>query len=384
MTITIMSDPSIDNLSIGNSSIAKEGNFPVVTIHLEHILKNYKLACQLAPKAKVMAVVKADAYGHGALEVCRALHEADAFAVARVSEGVLLKSSGIKNDIYVLEGFLNKDELQSCRDFNLIPYVHNKYQLDLLDDNFPIWIKTNTGMNRLGFTPKQITELFDLLKRKNIVGIASHFANADQPKHPSNQSQIDAFYKIVEKLDLGVDVSFANSDCIMTMPDQHLDWIRPGIMLYGSAAGAVTDKRLNHGMTLTAPIIAVRELEAGDKIGYGGSWQALESCRVAVVGLGYADGYPREMPEGTPVLVQGMRRRLVGRISMDMLFVELEEEDRVEVSERITFWGETLSIDEIAECCGSIAYTLMTGLTQRIRRIYQTEYNPKFQEQLEE
>jgi alanine racemase len=371
MTITIMSDPPI----LGNS--------PVVTIHLKHILKNYQLTRQLAPHAKVMAVVKADAYGHGALEVCRVLHEADAFAVARVCEGVSLKSAGIENDIYVLEGFLNEDELQLCRDFNLIPYVHSKYQLDLLDDDYPIWIKINTGMNRLGFTPKQISQSFDQLKRKNILGIASHLANADQPKHPSNESQVDAFYKVVEKLDLSVglsvDLSFANSDCIMTMPDQHLDWIRPGIMLYGSTAGAVADKRLNHCMTLTAPVIAIRELEAGDEIGYGGSWRALKSCQIAVVGLGYADGYPREMPEGTPVLVQGMRRRLIGRISMDMLFIELEEGDVVVIGERIIFWDETLSIDEIAECAGSIAYTLMTSLTQRVRRKYQFEYQERLE-----
>jgi len=354
----------------------RTSNTPSVTIHLNHILENFNLARQLASGAKVMAVVKADAYGHGALEVCKELHEADAFAVARVSEGIALKSEGIESDVYILEGFLDKEELQLCHDFNLIPYVHSEYQLDLIEDDFPIWIKINTGMNRLGFTPKQISKYLLRLKQKNIVGIASHFANADKPQYEGNQSQIETFSKVVEQLNLDVDLSFANSDCILNMPEQHLDWIRPGIMLYGSSIGGLSDAsrdlRLKHCMTLSAPLIAIRELEAGDEIGYGGSWRADKNCRIAVVGLGYADGYPREMPEGTPVLLQGKRRRLVGRISMDMLFVELEDEDELKLGERFIFWGEALSIDEVAECNDSIAYTLMTGLTHRVKRVYET------------
>ncbi|MFT7684676.1 MAG: alanine racemase [Candidatus Azotimanducaceae bacterium] len=348
----------------------KIGNSPSVQIHLNNISENFDLAQKLAPNAKVMAVVKADAYGHGALEVCRKLKRANGFAVARVSEGVALRSEGINNEIYVLEGFLNQEELHLCHEFNLIPYVHSEYQLDLLEDDLPIWIKINTGMNRLGFTPKQISKLLSQLKIQNIVGIASHFANADKPQSAGNQSQINNFNQVVAELGLGVELSFANSDCILSMPDQHLDWIRPGVMLYGSSTTTNTDQRLKHGMTLSAPLIAIRELEAGDAIGYGGSWCAKRPCRIAVIGLGYADGYPREMPEGTPVLVQGKRRRLVGRISMDMLFVELEIEDDVKFGERFIFWGEDLSIDEIAEYDGSIAYTLMTGLTHRVRKIY--------------
>ncbi|MBL4681007.1 MAG: alanine racemase [Pseudomonadales bacterium] len=346
------------------------GNSPQVCIHLNNIRHNFNVATQLAPGVKIMAVVKANAYGHGAVQICNNLVDATGFAVARVTEGISLRCAGIGKPIYVFEGFLDESEMRACRKNKLIPFVHASYQLDMLDSELPVWIKVNTGMNRLGFTPEQITLLQETIRQKNIVGVASHFANADCESNPKNKSQVQQFHQAVDTLALNVELSLANSDCIFTMSQNHLDWIRPGIMLYGSSTNTQTDNRLKHCMTLSAPTIAINVLKKGDAIGYGGDWRATKDCRVAVVGIGYADGYPREMPEGTPILVKGMRRRLVGRISMDMLFVELEWDDELSPGEHVTLWGEDLSIDEIAACANSIAYTLMTGLTERVERFY--------------
>lgn len=349
------------------------GNSPRVYIHLDNILRNFQLATQLAPNVKTMAVVKANAYGHGAIKVCEKLTDATGFAVARVSEGLSLRDAGIKKSIYILEGFLDESEMQACRENNLTPFIHSSYQLDMLDREMPVWIKINSGMNRLGFTLKQVIRLQDKVRQKNIVGIASHFANADCVNNLENERQAQRFYQVVKALALDVELSFANSDCIFTMPEHHLNWIRPGIMLYGSSTQAKSDSRLKHCMTLTAPIIAINALQEGDAIGYGGDWQADKPCRVAVIGIGYADGYPREMSEGTPILVNGKRRRLVGRISMDMSFVALEAEDDVSPGDHVILWGKELPIDEIAVSAKSIAYTLMTGLTNRVKRIYELD-----------
>ena len=352
----------------------KPGNSPCAIIHLNNIQSNFDLVRSLAPRSRVMVVVKADAYGHGVIEVCGQLHNADAFAVARVKEALELRAAGIDLPAVVLTGFVDRDECRICQDQNLIPVIHSEYQLQLLDNNQPAWLKINSGMNRLGFNADQIVRLSAEIGRKNILGLMSHFAKADDPANSSNSLQLKLFRQIVSKisqsLKFDVGYSIANSGGIIGVEDATMDWVRPGIMLYGGSPTGIVDSRLKAGMTLTAPILCINELQKGDSIGYGGLWTAQRRCRVAVAGLGYADGYPREMPQGTPVLVNRQRRKLVGRVSMDTCFVELDENDEVQALDQVIFWGEELPIDEIAQCAGTVSYTLMSGLTRRVDKIY--------------
>jgi len=315
-----------------------------------------------------MVVVKANAYGHGATRICEQLPEADAFAVARVCEAVELRESGITHRLVVLEGFIDNEEQKICHDFDLIPVIHSEYQLQMLDPTLSVWLKVNSGMSRLGFSIEELGLISAQAQGKNIIGLMSHLANAGDNK--SDKRQLEMFTHFSQQLSLPGDKSLANSGGIMSFPESHLDWIRPGIAIYGGSPFSARDERLKAGMTLTAPVLAINRLKKGDSIGYGGTWTAEKPCRVAVVGLGYADGYPREMPEGTPVLLGEYRRRLIGRISMDMSFVELEDDDRTKPGDPVIFWGEELSIDEIAARGNTISYTLMSGLTTRVQRIY--------------
>lgn len=345
-------------------------NAPVAEIHLSNIRANFELARQLSD-ARLMPVIKADAYGHGAAEVAAVLHDADAFAVARVSEAVHLRASVTNKSIVVLEGFLGGAELELCIEHNLTPMVHSDHQLDLLPADLPYWLKFNTGMFRLGFKPERAASLATTIPMEHLQGISSHFANADQAEHELNHAQAATFAEIAGVFP-NVPLCIANSAAILNRGATNLDWVRPGVMLYGGAPGGESLPELKAGMTLKAPIIAINDLAPGDQVGYGSLWQATEPCRVAVVALGYADGYPREMPNGTPVLVGGKRRQLIGRVSMDMCTVLLASEDKVSAGDYVTFWGEQLPIDEIATHAGTISYTLMAGQGVRVQRAFKS------------
>lgn len=347
-------------------------NSPIALIHLDAIRHNLELVRRLAPRSKVIAVVKADAYGHGAVPVSRALQAADTLAVARVSEGVALREADITLPILVLEGFLDLQELEVSRINRLIPVVHSQYQIDILKASryaeMNVWLKLDTGMHRLGFSP----EAFHLGMTQGISlevrGVMSHLAMSDKPNEPDVQSQIEIFTELTRDLDCGL--SIANSGAIINYPNSHFDWVRAGIMLYGALPSVKADARLMPAMTLTAPVLAIQPVQRGEYVGYGGIWTASHDTRVAVVGLGYADGYPREMPPGASVLVGGKRRAIVGRISMDMTFVELDKADKVAPGDPIVFWGPGLPIHEIAGAAGTISYTLLSRLTSRVERRY--------------
>ena len=350
-------------------------NSPVAVVHLDAIQRNLDLAKQLSPRSKIMAIVKADAYGHGAVAVCEALTGADALGVARVSEGVALREAGIVLPILVLEGFLDLHELDVSRINRLIPVVHSQYQIDILKSSrhfeMNIWVKLDTGMHRLGFSAEEFHRGMTTGTSLGVRGVMSHLAKADRPDEPQTLDQIEVFTELTRHLDC--ELSIANSGAILNYPSSHFDWVRPGIMLYGSSPSGSPDERLAPAMTLMAPVLAVNTVREGEAIGYGGIWTASHDTRVAVVGLGYADGYPREMPAGTPVLVGGRRRSIVGRISMDMTFVELDDTDEVSPGDAIIFWGPDLSIDEVAAAAGTIGYTLLSRLTSRVERRYCSE-----------
>lgn len=338
-------------------------------IHLDHIAANLSLAKALAPNSKHMVVVKANAYGHGVSEVAQHLTDADAFAVARVEEAVQLRITIPHKLIVVLEGYLDASEAAECVARQLAPVLHSNYQIDLLPEGLPFWLKFNTGMFRLGFEPAEAQELAARLAGSNLRGLMSHFANGDDPVHELNQTQIKLFEQCVASFPV-VDRCMGNSGAIMELPEGHADWVRPGLMVYGGSPNGTFTARLQAGMTLSAPIISINRLASGDAVGYGSSWSADKPCRIAVIALGYADGYPREMPGGTPVLINGKRRPLVGRVSMDMCTVLLEDEDQIQPGDPVIFWGHELPIDEIAAAAGTISYTLMTGLGHRVKHRY--------------
>lgn len=346
-------------------------NAPVAWIHVDAIAHNLGVARQCAPRSKVMAVIKGDAYGHGALEVARSL-DVDALGVARVIEGVALREGGIDLPIVVLEGFIDENELDACRINRLVPTLHSAYQVEVLKNSrhrdMGIWIKVDSGMHRLGFSPEDFRRGMTTGDPLNIAGVMSHLANADDKNNPENRDQIEVFNELTRDLDC--ELSMANSGAILNYSRSHYDWIRPGIMLYGGSPAGVVDTRLAAAMTLTAPVVSVNRIAAGESIGYGSSWSARRDTRVAVLGIGYADGYPREMPQGTPVIIGGERRPIVGTISMDMTFVELDDQDEVRPGDTAVMWGRELPIDEIAAARDTIAYTLMSGLTPRVERRY--------------
>lgn len=344
-------------------------NHPVALIHLDHIAANLKWAKALAPHSKHMVVVKANAYGHGASEVAEHLVDADAFAVARVEEAVQLRASVPNKSIVVLEGYLDASEAAECLAHQLSPVLHSGYQIDLLGEGLPFWLKFNTGMFRLGFAPAEAQELAVKLAGLDLQGLMSHFANGDNPVHELNQTQIRLFEQCAASFPT-VARCMGNSGAIMGLPEGHADWVRPGLMVYGGSPNGTPAEKLQAAMTLSAPILSINRLVLGDAVGYGSSWSADKPCRIAVIALGYADGYPREMPDGTPVLINGKRRPLVGRVSMDMCTVLLEDEDDIQPGDHAIFWGGNLPIDEIAAAAGTISYTLMAGLSHRVKRRY--------------
>lgn len=358
--------------------ITRMSNTPLASIHLDAIQHNLNLAKRLAPQAKLLAMVKGNAYGHGVDGLVQRLSGVDGFGVARVDEGQRIRALGVKQPIVVLQGFLDRQELSICRQSRLTPTVHAQYQLDLLlaenCTDLSIWLKLDSGMHRLGFAPADLTAILQS-RRFNPACIISHLANADVPGHVLNSRQLAVFKQVTD--DAGVARSLANSGAILDVNRQHFEWIRPGIMLYGSSPAGVSSNgvssnegvltALRPAMTLTAPVLAINPIAAGEAIGYGSIWRAPADTRVAVVGIGYADGYPREVPEDMPVLIEGQRCPIVGRVSMDTLMVDVGAMP-VQPTSRAQLWGPKLSVDEVAARLNTIGYTLMSGLTSRVRR----------------
>ena len=352
---------------MSNDAKVLQRNGPVAHIDLASIVHNCRVVRDAAPNSQIMAVIKADAYGHGLGQVARTLSpHVDALAVARVTEACELRDVGIEDAIIVLQGFASRPELDQCIEGGFLPVVHSDAQVGMMlhEPEYPVWLKVDTGMHRLGLRPSQLMEVCPQL---NVIGVMSHLANSDQPDHPLNAAQLEAVQSCTEGLPYPL--SLANSGAVLSMPDCHLDWVRPGVMLFGSSADGRQDDRLRESMSLSAPILSVQLLDEGDRVGYGSTWTAEERCRVAVVGVGYADGYPREISHAEVQTHLG-RRTVVGRVSMDMLTILLRDDDAFKVGDRVTLWGEGLSISQVAMWAGTIPYTLMTGLAGRVHREY--------------
>lgn len=356
----------------------------VAEIDLGAIVHNLQVARRHAPNSRIMAVVKSLAYGHGMVPVALALAAAgaDALAVARIEEAVALREADIALPLVVLEGFLRAEELDQARHHDLQLVVHDIYQMALLQgatDSGPVrcWLKFDTGMHRLGFDPAQsdwVLAQFQAMPQVRLEGLMTHLANADDMGDPATAAQLEQMAAVTSLSDLPC--SIANSAGILAWPDSHRDWVRPGLMLYGASPllGRTADELgLRPAMTLKAPLIAVRTARPGDRVGYGGTWEAPELMPLGVVGIGYGDGYPREIAPGTEVLVRGRRAPVVGRVSMDMICLDLRGLEDARVGDAVVLWGEGLPADEVAGKAGTIPYTLFCGVTERARREYREE-----------
>ena len=347
-------------------------------IRLGALKHNLKVIRAKAPGARVMAVVKANAYGHGLLGIAGALTDADSLAVARLGEAESLRAAGIRSPVVLLEGITDAADLEAAISLDCELVVHCTEQLELLElldsRQLVVWLKFDTGMNRLGFAPYDAAEIIGRAKRCKTIGdlrLMSQLANADARDDDATAAQLEKFRTITRDFD--GDVSIANSPALFgwaeheLMPSGNI-WIRPGIALYGispfsDSTGA--DLGLRPVMQFESQLIAVKSIKAGERVGYGGTWQAGEDSRIGIVSAGYGDGYSRFLPSGTPVLVNGRRVPLVGRMSMDMITIELGADASDAIGDRVILWGDDLPVEEIAEHAGTIPYQLVTGILNR-------------------
>jgi alanine racemase len=341
-------------------------------IDLSALERNLHVVRRLS-SARIMAVVKANAYGHGLLRSAEALQAADGFALLDIADAVRLREAGYKQTMLLLEGVFKRQDFTLLAEYDIATVLHNPQQLAMLDA-FPrrgglsVWLKVNTGMNRLGFAVDAVPAVMSQLKQHPAtrdVTLMTHFANADMAQGVA--VELDKFNTLAA--DYKVPRSLANSAALLRYPGTHGDWVRPGIMLYGSSPFAETsaaDLGLRAVMTLTSEIISTREIKSGEQVSYGGLFRADRNMRIGVVACGYADGYPRHAPTGTPILVEGQRTRTLGRVTMDMLCVDLSALPGADVGSRVTLWGEGMPVDEVAQAAGTISYELLCALAARV------------------
>lgn len=345
-------------------------------IDTQALRANLRRLRTLALTAHVTAVVKANAYGHGLVPTALALDAADSFGVARIEEGIALRAAGIAQPIVLLEGvFTMKQIAEAARHaFELV--VHDRLQIELLEKftgthQFVIWVKIDTGMNRLGFRtqdfPAALARVMRLPTPPKEIRLLTHLARADERDAATTPDQLERFKSVTRSLSLAT--SIANSAGILGWPDARGDWIRPGLALYGAspfAKESAASLGLAPVMTLETTVIATRRVTRGDRVGYGGTWCAERDTTVAILAGGYGDGLPRGLSNGTPVLINGQRAPLVGRVSMDMIAVNVGDARDVRVGTRCVLWGKGLPVEEIAAHAGTIPYELLCGVNQRV------------------
>jgi alanine racemase len=338
---------------------------------------NLNVVRQWAPKSRVMAVIKANAYGHGLVAVARALESTDAFAVARVDEGLTLRAAGINTPTVLLEGVFDREQLDAAAAAGFELVVHTAEQIELLRTaaagaRFKVWLKLDSGMNRLGFKGAAFgaahAALSALGSVQSPVNLFTHLASADTPDLPNTPEQLALFAAATGSL--AGERSLENSAAMLSFPDAQADWVRPGLLLYGVSpfAGSIgADYGLRPAMTLHSHVIAVKDLAVGERVGYGGDWTAARPTRLAVAAVGYGDGYPRNLGASAPVLVNGERAGLAGRVSMDMIGIDVTDLKREpKLGDPVVLWGEGLPVEEIAVWADTIPYELLCGISQRV------------------
>ena len=348
-----------------------------IVIDIKALEHNFLRIKELAPNSKVMAIVKADAYGHGIVRVAKTLNNADAFGVACLEEAEQLRQSSIKTPIVLLEGPYKPDDLPLVIKFKLDMVIHNEYQIQLLEKtkiegSINAWLKIDTGMHRLGFPIEKADAILNrLLLCKNINSrpiLMTHLATANEKKNNLTQQQLEAFKKISKIID--GEKTVANSAALINFPEAHFDWVRPGLMLYG--VSPLTDSfGHNHGlrsvMTLESEIISIQYLSKNEPVGYGATWRCPEDMPVGIIAAGYGDGFPRHAKSGTPILVNNVRCPLIGRASMDMLTIDLRNQPNAKIGDRVVLWGDSLPIEEVALHADTIPYELLCGVHKRLK-----------------
>jgi alanine racemase len=380
-----------------------------ITVDLAAIRANLRTVKQLAPESNILAVVKANAYGHGAVPVAKSIEAyVDKLTVSCVEEATELRQEGISKPIVLLEGVFEASELDWVSANQCEPVIHNEQQLQQLiqadlASPLSVWLKIDTGMHRLGIAPTEVTRFYQALHRsKNVKGVVllSHFSCADEisgvstglpdalgtpisaPTQSFTQYQGRIFEQSLRALidanltdfaPSDLTCSLANSAAILAWPDYHLDWVRPGIMLYGVSPfshSQANAEQLVPAMTFSSEITALRSLDAGQSVGYGNTWVAQRPSVIATVAVGYGDGYPRSAKSGTPVLVNGQRARLVGRVSMDLITLDVTDIPSVELGSKVILWGDSLSVNEVANWSDTIGYELVTRMPNRVVPTY--------------
>ena len=344
------------------------------TISLSALTHNVNVIRGFAPDSKIWAVVKANGYGHGIERIWKSLSGADGFALLDFKEAILLRESGWEGPVLLLEGFFSAADIATLDQYRLTTSVHSEWQIAALAQaqvSHPVnvYLKVNSGMNRLGFAPERIPAMWKKLRELGQVGeitLMSHFATADSAKG------VDAQMQVIARADAGIGGPrcLANSAATLWHPQTHYDWVRPGIVLYGASPSGqwqdIAGTGLRPVMTLRSELIGIQTLNSGDRVGYGARYTASQAQRIGVVACGYADGYPRHAPSGTPVWVDGVRTSTVGTVSMDMLAVDLTPCPQAQIGAPVELWGNHLPVDEVATAAGTLGYELLTALAPRV------------------
>lgn len=353
-------------------------------IDLRALAHNLQQARAAAPQQQLLAVIKADGYGHGIVAVAQALSAADGFGVACLDEALDLREAGIDKPILLLEGFFHADELELIGEHGLHIVVHHETQLQAIEDaarrewlHAPLttWLKVDTGMHRLGFDVDKVPSVWARLCACPLIAqpprLMTHLASADDFGDETTRQQLQLFSTLLP--DVAIERSIANSAGILGWPATKGNVVRPGIMLYGASpflGETGTQRGLRPVMTLTTELFAIRQCKRGEAVGYGGAWVCPEDMAIGVAAIGYGDGYPRHAMPGTPVLVNGERAPLVGRVSMDMITIDLRGHPQARIGDAVVLWGEGLPAEIVAEFASTISYELFCGVTARVRREY--------------
>ncbi|OAM52966.1 alanine racemase [Methylovorus sp. MM2] len=343
------------------------------TIHLDALRHNLAVAKHRAPNSKVMAVVKANAYGHGLLRAAEGLSQADGFAVLELNEAISLREAGYLQTILLLEGLFDRTELVDAAKYDISIVVHCEQQIEMLEQvnlstSTHVFLKMNTGMNRLGFIPETYASALTRLEKiKSVADITmmTHFATADEDA--GIVAPLARFKEVTKGFDYPT--SLANSAALLRYPASHSDWVRPGILMYGASPVSGQSAHalgLQPAMTFTSELIAVQVLQDGESVGYGQKFTAHKTTRVGVVACGYADGYPRHTPSGTAIAVDGQLTRTLGRVSMDMLFADITDIPDAAIGSQVELWGAQVPVDVIAEASGTVGYELLCAVAPRV------------------
>ncbi len=354
-------------------------------INLPALVNNYKNIAKLAPQSETIAVIKANAYGHGAIKVAKALSQhVPAFAVAFIEEALVLRNAGINLPILILEGALSQEDFSTALKQNFWLVLHNTEQVNWLSDlsnkqtqpySGKLWLKINTGMNRLGIMPNEaddiLAKLAEILEDqiKNLV-LCTHFSNAEELNNPKTLLQIKQLEQVNQKYQCKI--SLANSAAILNWPESHGDYNRLGLALYGASPLAPENlsMQLAPVMTLQSTVIGLTKLSVGESVGYGETWQAKRPSHIATIAIGYGDGYPRNAKAGTPVFINGQLAPIAGRVSMDMITIDITDIDPVNLGDLVELWGNNLPVEVVAKHMDSINYELLTRVSARVPKKY--------------